>query len=223
MATEYRRGLVKVANERLRKLEKVYHATDDSNAYRKIEELSNTVQTTGKFFNVDEVQDSIRFINKTDFMKLTEAQKVEYNDILDKFLEAKTSTFTGVENKFKSALESFNKDNEHGFQFDNVDQYKTFWKTYQDVTEGRITDEQYNELSLDILFNNYDIKKLIENNTLEDVLRSKLGNTGTKWSSILTKKTNIRKNAPVMKRPTVVRPSMAARAPRRPSNNKRRR
>ena len=218
MSAEYRRGLVKTANERLRKIETKYHLTEDSIAYKKIANFAlSEPNGKGKFFSVSDDMDKIRFLNKTEFMKLTEEQRIEYNEMLDKFLGAKTSTKIGIEQSFQNALDTFNKDNEHGFQFDNVDQYKEFWKTYQNVTEGRIDDKLYNSLSLDIFFNNFDIKKLLETETLEDVLRTKLGTPNKKWSDILTKKSNIRKNVAVPVRPKIIKPTMASRAPRKPN------
>lgn len=185
--TSYRASLVKSANERLRKIEKVYNATNDSNIYVWLQKQAvEHPNTTGKFLGyLDEegnkqleYTDRIRFLNKTDFEKLTDNEKSQYNQMLDRFFESNTSTKIGIEEKYRKAMQSFNEENK--YQFDNVEDYKKFWDTYNNMVES----DQMSKLDSDTIwyaFENIDIPAMMNENKIEKALRYL--STG-KWSEL---------------------------------------
>ncbi len=185
--TSYRASLVKSANERLRKIEKVYNATNDSNVYVWLQKQAvEYPNTTGKFLGYLDEQgnkqleytDRIRFLNKSDFEKLTDNEKSQYNQMLDRFLESNTSTKIGIDEKYRKAMQSFNEENK--YQFDNVEDYKKFWDTYNNMVES----DQMSKLDSDTIwyaFENIDIPAMMNENKIEKALRYL--STG-KWSEL---------------------------------------
>lgn len=100
--TKYDSRLRKIANERLRKLEKMTSNNgiplkEYSYKYAELEEYANKHSFTPEDSPfVDAFDGQVRFVGKRMFDQFTDAQKIEYNKMLWKFLEADTSTLGGL-------------------------------------------------------------------------------------------------------------------------------
>lgn len=142
----YNRDWVKVANERLRKLESVHNFNKKqfpklydmgisfsnlSAEYRMIERYAGRQDEKGKIYRTTEDGRGIRFINKTEYDKLTDAEKDYFNKTLQNFLESETSTKTGVLESYKKAYETF-KANHDAYSGMTFEDYMQTWKVYHD-------------------------------------------------------------------------------------------
>lgn len=151
---EYDRAKVKRLNERFRKLEKVYKKADSSVAYQTALHYA-TGTSQSKFWNVkfnevhsDEVQ--LRMLNKTDFEKLSDADKQRFNEVLDNLLNAKTTTKIGMEEVESKSYRSFLKNHdlsEDQLSFQKYQQLMTYKDRYnKQHFEKYIGSDEINEL-----------------------------------------------------------------------------
>ena len=191
----YNRAYVKTANERLRKLEDVYHKTTESNAYQYLsDQATDHPNTTGRFINMSEDLEHIRFINKTDYDKLSAEEQAQFDKMVNDFLDAPTSTKSGIESKYNKAFSEFNKDNE--YQFKSVDDYKKFWKIYHDQVEKDETLKVGSD-AIDLIFEHantdwfYDKNGRLNTNKVKKVLRYIRDDN---WSKLPSNKKNVRSN-----------------------------
>lgn len=177
---EYPRALVKRANERLRKLEKVY--TDfagepyavHSRAYeataRKAYDEYNRNGGQSRLFRISDRGDSIRFANKTTFDTFTEAEKEKYINYVKSFMESKTSTRIGYEDARDKAFNTFKENNE---QFQNMtrEEYDKYWKIYNDQIRGQNGDHFGSGTeNFDIFLARYDTLEMLRADQLETAM-----------------------------------------------------
>ena len=135
----YDRALVKAANERLRKIESVYKLADDSNEYKlALKYATEYSKTKGKIYNQDILRDShkVRFISESDFMKLSPQEQKYFNEVLSNFMQASTSTKTGIESKYQKSYETFMSHYGENYSDLTIDQYKEFFRTYRDLVNA---------------------------------------------------------------------------------------
>lgn len=135
----YDRALVKAANERLRKIESVYKLADDSNEYKlALKYATEYSKTKGKIYNQDILRDShkVRFISESDFMKLSPQEQKYFNEVLSNFMQASTSTKTGIESKYQKSYETFMSHYGDKYPDLTMDQYKEFFRTYRDLANA---------------------------------------------------------------------------------------
>lgn len=144
---------IKTANERLRKLEKVYKnragkaLAESSPEYQKIKHLALDLPNgKGSIFDVkyaDEKQtrvQSIKFKGANAFKELDEKQQEFFIESLDKFLNAQTTTKLGIEKAQEDAYQSFidQHKNLEGLTFD---EYQDFFEDFDDEMKRREEDK----------------------------------------------------------------------------------
>lgn len=170
----YNASSVKMANERLRKMEKVYKTAMDSYEYGQVMKYAVEYPTTkGRIYNV--TKNGIRFLNKTQFNKLDKKGKEYYNRILSQFLEAKTTTKTGLDERFSKAYNTFMKNYGHLQPDLSIEDYKQLFRTYRDMVEvDKNSHFGYNELSQ--MLNEVDINAVMTDNQLEMAMKYVSGN-----------------------------------------------
>ena len=177
--TAYRANLVKTANERLRKMEKI-HAfdadkypslrnlkfTDLSRAYRDIRKYA-TEQPNGKGKIYRETSDGgFRFIGKKEYEKLSQAEKRYFDDILNQFLENQTSMKVGVIDAYKKSYDTFIKKYEQYADW-SFEDYMNTWKTYSEqVAPDRRDKFQYDQLTMLITTGNFNVEFLTHNQAM---------------------------------------------------------
>lgn len=169
----------KRANERLRKLESVHTGlryydestgrlqkvqgqfdfANMSSAYRSVKRYAEKQgsKTKPQIYRIDEETGAIRFITKSEYMKLDDEGKKYYQDMLNQFLENETSMKTGIEDMYYKAYESFKK--EHPAYRDmSYDEYMDTWKAYHDQVKAD-EDNHFDYSKLQMLINNGDFNK----------------------------------------------------------------
>lgn len=164
----------KRANERLRKLESVhtglrYYDEDTgrlrtvqgqfdfanmSSAYRSVKRYAEKQgsKTKPQIYRVDEETGAIRFITRSEYMKLDDEGKKYYQDMLQQFLENETSMKTGIEDMYYKAYESFKKDYP-AYRDMSYDEYMDTWKAYNDQVKAD-EENHFDYSKLQILINN---------------------------------------------------------------------
>lgn len=169
----------KRANERLRKLESVHSGlryydertgrlqtvqgqfdfANMSSAYRSVRRYAEKQgsKTKPQIYRIDEETGAIRFITKSEYMKLDEEGKKYYQDMLQQFLDNETSMKTGIEDMYYKAYESFKK--EHPAYRDmSYDEYMDTWKAYHDQVKAD-EENHFDYSKLQMLINNGDFNK----------------------------------------------------------------
>lgn len=142
----YNRNFVKVANERLRKLEKVSKLSQQSAAYRSIQKyaIEEPNSMSAKFYTVGK-DGSIRFINKTAYNNLSSYEKKRFNEVLNNFLDNATSTKLGVKKAQKDAFDEF-MENHPSLDW-SYDEYQNFWKKYDQMRTDTSDKNAYDRLT----------------------------------------------------------------------------
>lgn len=130
--TIFPKDAVKTANERLRKLETVNRLAMSSEAYQSIERFATDANSkSSKFYREVKNKDGspgIRFIKPGQYNKLTEYEKRQFNDVVESFLEDKTTTKLGIE---KVHRDQYNKFMKHHKELNwTYDEYMDFWGAY---------------------------------------------------------------------------------------------
>ena len=164
----------KRANERLRKLESVHTGlryydeetgrlrtvqgqfdfANMSSAYRSVKRYSEKQgsKTRPQIYRVDEETGAIRFITRSEYMKLDDEGKKYYQDMLQQFLENETSMKTCIEDMYYKAYESFKKDYP-AYRDMSYDEYMDTWKAYNDQVKAD-EENHFDYSKLQILINN---------------------------------------------------------------------
>lgn len=133
----YSANLVKVANERLRAMQKKYKNASMSASFRNIERYYERGGEKGSIYSHENKQGrdrgylGFKTYNKKEWASLSVEQKKYYNAMLNQFLENQTSTKIGIEQAYKDAYNTFIKDNPNMSDLTYGD-YKELWKTYHD-------------------------------------------------------------------------------------------
>lgn len=166
-SVEYPEKMVRAANERLRKLEKVSKMAESSSMYvnmkRRMYEQPNK---GGKFFQPGANKGSVRYIGKKKFEKLSEDEQKEYLRQLTHFMQSDMSTASGLK-RIRKKLHEANKDNEEArrksyeafmqrqeikdnFPGLTFEQYTALFHAYQYYTDVKGEHFNYNDLTLAI-------------------------------------------------------------------------
>lgn len=128
----YNRDLVKAANERLRKLEKVNKKFKSSEMYQLMQKYATGYpKTKGKIYDQQMLMEGkLRFIGKKKFDKLSMEEKQYFIDRLARFLESNTTTASGIAQAHKQSYETFME--RYGKMFPELtqSQYEEFFTTY---------------------------------------------------------------------------------------------
>ena len=133
------RSLVKTANERLRKLETVNHMAQSSEAYKSIERFANDPNSySSKFYREVKNKDGspgIRFITPGEYNKLSRYDQMKFDEIVNNFLENKTTTKLGIEKVRKDNYDSFMRN--HPDLNWSQDEYDEFWRNYSQAQKDK--------------------------------------------------------------------------------------
>lgn len=137
----YPKADVKVANERFRKIEKVYNLAEDSNEYRLARKYATEYSGTykGKIYDQERLFETgeLRLVSEEDYNKLSPKAKKYFNEILQNILNASTSTKRGIEEKYDKAYNTFMR-NYGKKRYPNLskEEYIDFFKTYRNMVNG---------------------------------------------------------------------------------------
>lgn len=168
--------LVKAANERLRKLEKVHKGyksgkslAQSSEAYQSMEEYATSYpKTKGKIYTRNK-DGNIRFLNRTQFDKLSAQDKKYYLDRINAFLESKSSTASGIREAHKKSYETFMKNYGDKFPDLTLDQYEDFFEVYNyNMVEDHKNHFSYEDWSA--VLTNINIDEAMNDNQMEAVM-----------------------------------------------------
>ena len=129
--------LVKAANERLRKLEKVHKGyktgkslAQSSEAYQSIEEYATSYpKSKGKIYKRNK-DGNVRFLSQTEFDKLSAQDKKYYVERVEAFLGSKTSTASGIKEAHKKSYDTFMKNYGDKYPDLSFSQYEEFFESY---------------------------------------------------------------------------------------------
>lgn len=124
---QYDKAAVKRANERLRKLDTVTHLDTSSPAYNYLERRKNSGKW-GKYFQ-DREDDKVRFLNKTQYEKLSTAEKREFRKLVNDFMYVKNEETGEMDDRLSTTVRGM-RELEARRQ-----------KGFMDVYEDRIGDE----------------------------------------------------------------------------------
>lgn len=143
-------ALVKAANERLRKLEKVFGLSQSSEIYQLMSKYKESYsKTKGKIYDQrPEYADKVRFINKQQFDKLSAEDKLYFIERINIFMSSATSTKTGIEAARSQSYKTFMK--RYGAKYPNLteEQYAAFFSTYNyNIVGDSETHFRYSEWS----------------------------------------------------------------------------
>lgn len=129
--------LVKAANERLRKLEKVHKGyktgkslAQSSEAYQSIEEYATSYpKSKGKIYKRNK-DGNVRFLSQSEFDKLSAQDKKYYVERVEAFLGSKTSTASGIKEAHKKSYDTFMKNYGDKYPDLSFSQYEEFFESY---------------------------------------------------------------------------------------------
>ena len=129
--------LVKAANERLRKLEKVHKGiksgsslAQSSEVYQSIEQYATSYpKTKGKIYKRNK-DGNVRFISQSEFDKLSAQDKQYYIDRVNSFLGSASSTASGIKEAHKKSFETFKKNYGDKYPDLTFSQYEEFFESY---------------------------------------------------------------------------------------------
>ena len=171
----YDKALVKAANERLRKIEKVYNLTQDSNEYKLAKKYATEYsKTKGKIYDTKRLQrtkgEELRFISEEEYKKLSPQDQKYFNEVLSNFMEASTSTKAGVESKYQKSYETFMS--HYGDKYPDLskEDYKEFFRTYRDLVNAD-TKNQFDYTTLVQTLEFVDISQALNQGQLEKAMR----------------------------------------------------
>ena len=130
--TKFPADLLKAANERLRKLEKVSKKAESSEIYQLMSKYATSYsKTKGKIYSQEAIaQGKVRFLNKSDFNKLSDEDKKYYIERLEAFMNSKSSTLTGIKESHKKSYETFMEMYGNKYPELTQKQYEEFFSTY---------------------------------------------------------------------------------------------
>lgn len=162
---------INLANNRLRNLEKL-NLTDDSNEYRLVKKYAiEQPNSKGKIYNFDEEnEDKVRFLNYSEYSKLSQEDRKYFRQVLRNFLASKTSTKSGINKKYEKAYETFMGNYGDQFPTMELEDYKGFFKIYRDMVKTEKDSQRaYNALVQTLNF--IDIESALSAGDMAEVLR----------------------------------------------------
>ena len=169
--TRFPADLLKAANERLRKLEKVSQKASSSEIYQLMSKYATSYsKTKGKIYSQEAIaQGKVRFLNKTDFNKLSAEDKKYYLERLEQFMSSKSSTLTGIKESHKKSYETFMQ--LYGDKYPELTQkqYEEFFSTYNANVVGDSMDHfSYSDWSR--VLTNIKIDEAMSDNQMQNVM-----------------------------------------------------
>ena len=201
---KYPKDIVKAANERLRKLEKVFKwgktgetksLAESSERYQNMLRYRESYPLTkGKIYKTDNDGRGLRFISKKGYIDkngiyqrgfedLTDQEKEYYVNELIKFMESASSTKTGIHEAHRKSYETFMKNN--GSKVGNLtyDEYLDFFGQYnQKVVADANAHFSYSDLSKALF--NIKIDVALRDNQLSDIMQKIHSGRREDWADI---------------------------------------
>lgn len=165
------KAILKAANERLRKLEKVSKLAKSSEIYQLMMKYAVSYpKTKGKIYDPKAIaKGQVRFLNKSEFEKLSAEEKQYYIERLNKFMESQSSTVTGIKDAHKRAYESFMK--QYGNKFPDLtqEQYNEFFENYNANVVGD-SDSHFSYEDWSKVLTNIKLDEVMSDNQIEKVM-----------------------------------------------------
>ena len=160
----YPKDIVKAANERLRKLEKVSGLASSSPIYLAMERYKNEFPNTkGKIYQDNAQGSGVRFIGKKKFDELTDDEKLYFIERVKALMLTESSTARGIRDIQKRSYESFMKSPTGKNTGLTYDEYSRFFKFYNDAIVPD-TNEHYSYS---------DLSKALKYLRLDNIMRSR--------------------------------------------------
>lgn len=137
--TVFPKDMVKVANERLRKLEVVNRLAMSSEAYKSVERFATDPNSkSNKFYREVTNKDGspgIRFMTPGQYKQLTEYEKRQFNEVVENFINSRTSYKTGIEVVRKENYDKFMEN--HPYLSWTYDEYSEFFSAYDQAQKDK--------------------------------------------------------------------------------------
>lgn len=135
----FQKSLVKSANERFRKLEKVYNLTDMSNEYNLAKKYATEQsKTKGQIYNQKLLKEKgiVRLVGEKKYNALSPKYKKLYNEVLQNILNASTTLPGGIEAKRQKSYNTFMQN--YGDKYPDLSRadYERIFKTYRDLVNA---------------------------------------------------------------------------------------
>ena len=167
------KALLKAANERLRKLEKVSGLAEGNVMYQSMKnKMMNKPKKEGIIFKRDKTGRGVRFISKREFNKLTPEQQAYYMARLEGFMGSSWSTAGGtkkIRQKISEKLKPQEEAREQSFEtFRNrpeikenlpdltYEQYKSLFSAYEKLKDVKGDHFKYDDLTMFLEYVNVD-------------------------------------------------------------------
>lgn len=187
--------LVKAANERLRKLEKVHKGykqgkslAQSSEVYQSIEDYATSYpKTKGKIYKRNK-DGNVRFISQTEFDKLSAQDKKYYVERINAFMESKSSTASGIKSAHRKSYDTFMQRYGDKFPDMSFDMYEEFFDVYNsNMVEDSKNHFGYSEWSA--VLQNIQIDQAMTDNQMDQVMEYVRANdwVGLKQNNDLSK------------------------------------
>lgn len=164
--------LLKAANERLRKLEKVSKLSGSSEMYQLMKTYAESFpKTKGKIYDQQALEEGkLRFISKQKFDQLSAAEKEYYIERLERFMASNTTTKAGIKAAHKQSYTKFME--RYGKKFPNLsqEQYEEFFKTYNYNVVGD-SDDHFSYSEWVKVLTNIRIDDVMTDNEMETVMQ----------------------------------------------------
>ena len=168
----YPEATIKVVNERLRKLEKVYDLAESSEEYQEMKKYAEDYpKTKGKIYNQKLLAEGkLRFIGKREFMKLTDEEKLYFIARMNVFLEAKTSTAGGINKARQQSYITFMQ--KYGKKYPNLtyEGYQAFFKAYNQYNKNKEDQYAYEDITMALKWVRID--QALKDNQIDQVMQN---------------------------------------------------
>ena len=178
------KDIVKAANERLRKLEKVHGLSESSEIYQLMEKYKTSYPNTkGKIYRTNEKGYGVRFIGKKEFDKLSNDEKEYYIERLIRFMESASSTKTGIKTAHETSYKTFMQNYGDKYPGLTFDQYSEFWKTFnQKVTKDK--NDHYGYTDITQALNNVRIDQAIRAGQMNQIMEYIRSGKQSDWNEL---------------------------------------
>lgn len=185
--------LLKAANERLRKLEKVSKLSGSSEMYQLMKKYAESFpKTKGKIYDQQALEEGkLRFVSKQKFDQLSAAEKEYYIERLERFMESSTTTKAGIKAAHTRSYTTFME--RYGDKFPDLTQaqYEEFFKTYNYNVVGA-SDDHFSYSEWVRVLSNIKIDEVMTDNEMKTVMeyvRSEnwVGLRNSEYSKYLTR------------------------------------
>ena len=167
------KAMLKAANERLRKLEKVSKLAEGNLLYQRMKnEMISKPKKEGKIFKTDRTGKGVRFVSESEYKKMTPAEQADYMRRLKGFMGSSWSTASGTKKARKKVSEALKPHDEYRqSSYDTFmsrpeikenmpdltfEQYKSLFEAYGKLQDVRGDHFKYDDLTMFLEYVNVD-------------------------------------------------------------------